>query len=94
MTPSQFAQSQGFPSEPIHTPASLAAFQAHQHPAAHPTQNPFKTDTLSAVAMDANGNISAAVTTSGMAFKAVGRVGDSPIAGGGLYADAEAGGVD
>jgi hypothetical protein len=41
--------------------------------------------------LDAEGNVSAAVTTSGMSFKAVGRVGDSPIAGAGLYADAEAG---
>jgi N4-(beta-N-acetylglucosaminyl)-L-asparaginase len=43
------------------------------------------------LAMDATGNLSGACTTSGMAFKMHGRVGDSPIIGAGLYVDNEVG---
>lgn len=48
-------------------------------------------DTMGLVAMDAHGNLSGGVTTSGMAFKLHGRVGDSPIIGAGLFVDNEAG---
>ena len=48
-------------------------------------------DTMGLVAMDASGNMSGAVTTSGMAFKIHGRVGDSPIIGAGLFVDNEYG---
>jgi N4-(beta-N-acetylglucosaminyl)-L-asparaginase len=48
-------------------------------------------DTMGLVALDAKSNLSGAVTTSGMAFKLHGRVGDSPIVGAGLFVDNEAG---
>jgi len=48
-------------------------------------------DTIGMLAMDARGNLSGACTTSGMAFKMHGRVGDSPIIGAGLYVDNEIG---
>src|SRR5438552_10246890 len=48
-------------------------------------------DTIGMVAMDANGNLSGSCTTSGMAFKMRGRVGDSPIIGAGLFVDNEVG---
>lgn len=48
-------------------------------------------DTMGLVAMDKSGNMSGAVTTSGMAFKIHGRVGDSPIIGAGLFVDNEVG---
>jgi N4-(beta-N-acetylglucosaminyl)-L-asparaginase len=48
-------------------------------------------DTIGMVALDANGNMSGACTTSGMAYKMHGRVGDSPIIGAGLYVDNEVG---
>lgn len=48
-------------------------------------------DTMGLVAMDAKGNMSGAVTTSGMAFKIHGRVGDSPVIGAGLFVDNEVG---
>jgi N4-(beta-N-acetylglucosaminyl)-L-asparaginase len=48
-------------------------------------------DTMGLVAMDTTGNLSGAVTTSGMAFKLHGRVGDSPIIGAGLFVDNEFG---
>ena len=49
--------------------------------------NEFNHDTIGMVAMDANGNLSGSCTTSGMAFKMRGRVGDSPIIGAGLFVD-------
>jgi N4-(beta-N-acetylglucosaminyl)-L-asparaginase len=48
-------------------------------------------DTMGTIARDANGRLSGMVTTSGMAFKMRGRVGDSPIIGAGLFVDDEAG---
>lgn len=48
-------------------------------------------DTMGTIAMDANGNLSGAVTTSGMAYKIHGRVGDSAIIGAGLFVDNEVG---
>lgn len=48
-------------------------------------------DTIGMIAMDADGNLSGACSTSGMAFKMSGRVGDSPIIGAGLFVDNEVG---
>ncbi len=47
--------------------------------------------TIHCSAIDLQGNISCVTTTSGLAFKIPGRVGDSPIIGAGLYADNEVG---
>jgi N4-(beta-N-acetylglucosaminyl)-L-asparaginase len=44
-------------------------------------------DTLGMLALDRQGNLAGACTTSGMAWKLRGRVGDSPIIGAGLYVD-------
>ena len=48
-------------------------------------------DTIGMIALDAQGNLSGACTTSGMAYKMHGRVGDSPIIGAGLFVDNEIG---
>ena len=48
-------------------------------------------DTVSILACDRYGQIAGICSTSGMAFKVPGRVGDSPIIGHGLYVDQEAG---
>jgi N4-(beta-N-acetylglucosaminyl)-L-asparaginase len=48
-------------------------------------------DTIGMIALDSIGNVSGACTTSGMAFKMHGRVGDSPIIGAGLFVDNEVG---
>jgi N4-(beta-N-acetylglucosaminyl)-L-asparaginase len=48
-------------------------------------------DTIGMIAIDAHNNLSGACTTSGMAYKMHGRVGDSPIIGAGLYVDNEIG---
>lgn len=48
-------------------------------------------DTIGMLALDAQGNLSGACTTSGWAYKMPGRVGDSPIIGAGLFVDNEIG---
>lgn len=48
-------------------------------------------DTIGMVALDTRGNLGGACTTSGMAYKMHGRVGDSPIIGAGLFVDNEIG---
>ena len=48
-------------------------------------------DTIGMVAIDREGNLSGACTTSGLAWKLKGRVGDSPIIGAGLYVDNQVG---
>lgn len=50
-------------------------------------------DTIGMIALDADGKIAGSCTTSGMAGKIHGRVGDSPIIGAGLYVDGEVGGA-
>jgi N4-(beta-N-acetylglucosaminyl)-L-asparaginase len=50
-------------------------------------------DTIGMLALDSKGRLCGACTTSGMAFKLHGRVGDSPIIGAGLYVDSEVGGA-
>ncbi len=48
-------------------------------------------DTIGILALDGQGRLAGACTTSGMAWKLRGRVGDSPIIGAGLYVDGEVG---
>ena len=48
-------------------------------------------DTIGMLALDQHGNLAGACTTSGMAWKMRGRVGDSPIIGAGLYVDNDVG---
>nr|WP_028297098.1 N(4)-(beta-N-acetylglucosaminyl)-L-asparaginase [Olivibacter sitiensis] len=55
--------------------------------------NQYNHDTIGMLAIDADGHMSGACTTSGMAFKMRGRIGDSPIIGAGLYVDDEVGGA-
>ena len=56
-----------------------------------PVANIENHDTIGMVAMDASGNLSGSCTTSGLAYKIHGRVGDSPIIGAGMYVDNEIG---
>jgi len=55
--------------------------------------NQYNHDTIGMIAMDVKGNLSGACTTSGMAYKLHGRIGDSPIIGAGLFIDNEVGGA-
>ncbi len=52
---------------------------------------PFNHDTIGMLALDSYGNMSGACTTSGLAYKMHGRVGDSPVIGAGLFVDNEVG---
>lgn len=49
------------------------------------------TGTINCIAVNDRGDISGTTTTSGLAFKIPGRVGDSPIIGAGLFVDNEVG---
>ncbi len=49
--------------------------------------------TINCIALNERGEMSAVTTTSGMAYKIPGRVGDSPIIGGGLWLDQDVGGA-
>ena len=50
-------------------------------------------DTIGMLCIDKNNNLSGACTTSGLAYKMKGRVGDSPIIGSGLFIDNKIGGA-
>ena len=49
--------------------------------------------TINCIALNEKGEMSAVTTTSGLAWKISGRVGDSPIIGGGLWLDQDVGGA-
>lgn len=50
-------------------------------------------ETIGMIALDVYGDLAGACTTSGLAYKIPGRVGDSPIIGAGMYVDNEVGGA-
>lgn len=88
----QFALANGFKKEKLLTAASEKAWKEWRKSAQYkPVANIENHDTIGIVALDASGNLSGACTTSGMAYKMRGRVGDSPIIGAGLYVDNEIG---
>lgn len=88
----QFAKSQGHIEENLLTEASEKEWRAWLKTAKYePVVNIENHDTIGMIALDAAGNLSGACTTSGMAYKMHGRVGDSPIIGAGLYVDNEIG---
>jgi N4-(beta-N-acetylglucosaminyl)-L-asparaginase len=88
----QFALSQGFKKENLLTKESEKAWKEWLKKSEYkPYHNPGQHDTIGMLALDGKGNLSGACTTSGMAFKMHGRVGDSPIIGAGLYVDGEIG---
>lgn len=88
----QFAISQGFQRENLLTEQSKQEWEEWKEKAEYkPIINIENHDTIGMLAIDAEGNLSGACTTSGMAFKLPGRVGDSPIIGAGLFVDNEVG---
>ncbi len=86
-----FAQANGFALEILHTPASMAEWQRRAASTAVPGGSDLPAewnhDTITVLTRDQNGDLAGACTTSGLAFKLPGRVGDSPIIGHGLYVD-------
>lgn len=88
----QFAVSQGFEKMNLLTPESEKEWKDWLKTSEYkPVVNIENHDTIGMIALDEHGNLSGACTTSGMAFKMHGRVGDSPIIGAGLFVDNEVG---
>ncbi|UOX32484.1 N(4)-(beta-N-acetylglucosaminyl)-L-asparaginase [Flavobacterium sediminilitoris] len=88
----QFALSQGFQKENLLVEASEKEWKEWLQKSQYkPEVNIENHDTIGMIALDEFGNLSGACTTSGMAYKMHGRVGDSPIIGAGLYVDNEIG---
>lgn len=90
----QFALSQGFTKENLLTDEARRAWEkwkASKKQEFKPKVNVENHDTIGMLAIDSQGNLSGACTTSGLAFKLPGRVGDSPIIGAGLYVDNQVG---
>jgi len=101
----RFARERGFPVTNLLTPDSEAAWRdwlktSTYRPQANIENRPSATpggaldhDTIGILARDDAGRMAGGCTTSGMAFKMHGRVGDSPIVGSGLYVERGIGGA-
>jgi isoaspartyl peptidase/L-asparaginase-like protein (Ntn-hydrolase superfamily) len=88
-----FAIEQGFPKEDLLTDKARAKWEEWKKDSQYkPIINVENHDTIGLLALDKNGDISGACTTSGLSFKMHGRVGDSPIIGAGMFVDNEVGG--
>ncbi|MDX1543558.1 MAG: N(4)-(beta-N-acetylglucosaminyl)-L-asparaginase [Christiangramia sp.] len=90
----QFAIQQGFQKKNLLTESSEKAWKDWLKDKEYkPIINIENHDTIGMLCIDENGDMAGACTTSGLAYKMNGRVGDSPIIGAGLYLDNEVGGA-
>ena len=91
----QFAIAQGFPMEEEKlSPNAQKEYDKWKVTSQYkPIINIENHDTIGMLAIDQAGKLAGACTTSGMAFKMRGRIGDSPIIGAGLFVDEEVGGA-
>ena len=90
----KFAISMGFKKENLLTEKSKKDWiKWKENEEYNPIINIENHDTIGMLAIDKNKNISGGCTTSGLAYKMQGRVGDSPIIGSGLFIDNEVGGA-
>ena len=88
----QFAVSQGFKRENLLTEQSKKDWETWKKTSKYkPIINIENHDTIGMLAIDKNGTISGGCTSSGLAYKMAGRVGDSAIVGSGLFVDNEIG---
>lgn len=88
----QFALSEGFPHDDYKSEKAQQAWKEWLKKSEYkPIINIENHDTIGLLSMDKSGDIAGACTTSGLAYKMKGRVGDSPIIGAGLYVDNEVG---
>jgi N4-(beta-N-acetylglucosaminyl)-L-asparaginase len=89
----QFALKNGFHKEDLLTDKARLKWKEWLKDSKYkPIINVENHDTIGLLAIDQKGNISGACTTSGLAWKMHGRVGDSPIIGAGMFVDNEIGG--
>lgn len=87
-----FALTKGFSKKNLLTPEAEASWKEWlKDDRYQPKVNSENHDTIGLLALDEQGNLAGACTTSGMAYKLHGRVGDSPIIGAGLFVDNEVG---
>jgi isoaspartyl peptidase/L-asparaginase-like protein (Ntn-hydrolase superfamily) len=89
-----FALSHGFQSVQLLTDNQRAKWQdwqAKQND--RPVDDSKNHDTIAMIGVDGNGDVFGGCSTSGLAYKLAGRVGDSPILGSGLYVDNTVGGA-
>jgi isoaspartyl peptidase/L-asparaginase-like protein (Ntn-hydrolase superfamily) len=89
-----FAVRQGFPLETLLTPESVAEWEKTRPKGQKDSSTslpPDSHDTVTVLALDKKGVLGGVCSTSGLAHKLPGRVGDSPLIGHGLYVDDEAG---
>jgi N4-(beta-N-acetylglucosaminyl)-L-asparaginase len=90
----KFALSQGFKVENLLTESSKKAWEEWKKESKYePVINIERHDTIGLLGIGKSGEIAGACTTSGLAFKMHGRVGDSPIIGGAVFCDDEVGGA-
>lgn len=89
----QFALAQGFSKENLLTPVAKAKWQQwkKKNRQVGLFVSPDQHDTVGMLALDQQGRLAGACSTSGLAFKLPGRVGDSPLIGSGLFVDNEVG---
>ncbi len=89
----QLAIAEGFPIEKEElSPKAKEAYEKWKITSKYkPIINIENHDTIGMIGIDKNGNLAGSCTTSGLAYKMHGRVGDSPIIGAGLYVDNEVG---
>lgn len=89
----QFAISEGIAlEEEVLSPKAREAYQKWKINSNYqPIINIENHDTIGMVGIDKNGFLAGSCTTSGLAYKMHGRVGDSPIIGAGLFVDEEVG---
>lgn len=93
-----FALKSGFKAEALLTPEAQTRWEAWKKksprspgPAAPLPPHLQPHDTIGLLAANARGELAGACTTSGLAWKLPGRVGDSPLIGHGLYVDGDVG---
>ncbi len=90
----EFALGQGFQKENLLTKKAQKEWEDWKKQSKYePKINVELHDTIGMLTIDKNGDMAGACTTSGLAFKMRGRVGDSPIIGAGMYVDNEVGGA-
>ena len=88
-----FAMEKGFEKTDLLTPAARKAWEQWKKSGKADKPAGSDHDTIGLLAIDAGNDLAGACTTSGLAYKLPGRVGDSPIIGAGLFIDNEVGGA-
>jgi N4-(beta-N-acetylglucosaminyl)-L-asparaginase len=87
----KFARDNGFKKEKLLTKSAEEKYKEWLKKSKYTPDTKLNHDTIGMIALDSKGALSGGCTTSGMAYKMHGRVGDSPIIGAGLFVDGEVG---